>query len=342
MKIALDAMGGDNAPGAVIEGAVLSLGEIGGSVALVGVQEELSERLRDSSGLRDNRIEIVNASEVIGMGESISKALRKGDSSLRVAARMVSEGHADALVSMGHSGAFMALCMMTMGKIEGVERPALGAVIPTLKGSSLLIGAGANVDAKPINLLQFAAMGHAFLKVATKSSDLTIGLLSNGEEAIKGNDVIRRAHKAMTRAFPNYVGYVEGKDLLLGNVDIVVCDGFVGNIVLKMGEGFVELLPKYIMSRISQGAHEPRGAQIPPEALEEFDRLMRENFDYKEHGGAPLLGVKGICVLGHGRSNARAVKNAICMAEKFARGDLIANIEEEISASTLNTGNFIN
>lgn len=333
MRIALDAMGGDNAPASVVEGALLALSEIEGAVVLTGSEDDIKRHIESIAGSVPPGIEIVGSTEVIGMGEPIFRALRKGNSSMRVAARLVAMGEADAFVSMGNSGAFLAICVTTFGKVKGVDRPALGAIIPTLKGSSLLIDVGANVDSGPGNLLQFAVMGRALLRVSSGKTHLKIGLLSNGEEEIKGNEVTKRAHCLFRQYLPDYIGYVEGKDLLLGDVDVVVCDGFVGNIVLKMGEGFVELLPRFLMKKILDAGEGGRLAS--PESLlvslDAYERVLRDNFDYKEYGGAPLLGVKAVCVLGHGRSNSRAVKNAICVADKFARRRLVEEIEEEIS-----------
>ncbi|MEE9251970.1 MAG: phosphate acyltransferase PlsX [Thermodesulfobacteriota bacterium] len=333
MKISLDAMGGDFAPRALIEGSLLAAEEIESSIILVGREEDIRAHMSELGAKKPESIEIVNSTEVIDMGEPLSRALRKRDSSIRVAANLVKSGRAEAFVSMGHSGAVMAVGIITLGKIPGVERPALATLIPTIKGTSALIDVGANVDSKPVNLLQFALMGRAFIKAAIEKGNPTVGLLSNGEEDIKGNDITKQAHNLLKNNITNYVGYVEGKDILLGDVDIIVCDGFVGNIILKMGEGFVELLPRFIMKKI-EGLSEGEGARPSLEymsSLDEFDRLVRENFDYNQYGGAPLLGINGICILGHGRSKATAVKNAIHMAEGFAKGRLVCEIEKEFS-----------
>lgn len=333
MRISLDAMGGDYAPKAIVEGASLAFEEIESSLVLVGKEEEIRMHLSKLDSGMDSRVEIINSRDVIGMTDSISKAIRKSDSSIRVAADTVKEGYADALVSMGHSGAFIAMSIITLGKIDGVDRPALAALIPTLKGFSVLIDVGANVDSKPLNLIQFAVMGKALARVAFNKEELKVGLLSNGEEDIKGNVATKKAHSALKTSMADYVGYVEGKDILTGEADVIVCDGFVGNVVLKMGEGFVEVLPRFIMKKILQKG-ENRSDQssfgyLP--SLDEFDGIIRENFDYNEYGGALLLGINGLCILGHGRSQAKAVKNAIRMAERFVKSDLVSNIREEIS-----------
>ncbi len=327
MKIALDAMGGDFAPRAVVEGALLAVREIEGSVTLVGQKDEITRELSQFEEMGKEKIDIVHASQVVEMKEPIAKAIRKSDSSIKASVELVRRGEADAFVSMGHSGAVMTLGMVTLGRIKGVDRPALCAVIPTLRGSAVLIDVGANVDSKPINLVQFAIMGDAFARIILERHNPKLGLLSNGEEEIKGNKVTKRTHSLLKECSINYIGYVEGKDLLLGDVDIIVCDGFIGNIILKMGEGFVELLPKFIMKR-ALGNSEIVG-YLP--SIGEFEHLIREKFDYKEYGGAPLLGIKGICIVGHGRSKAKAVKNAIRMAEEFVRHDLVSKIEKELT-----------
>ncbi len=328
MKIALDAMGGDFAPSEVIEGALLAVREIESSVTLVGKEEEIIKELTRLGDMGKGKIDVVHASQVVEMKETISKAIRKSDSSIRTSAELVRRGEADAFVSMGHSGAVMTIGVVTFGKIRGVDRPALCAVIPTLKGSSVLIDIGANIDSKPINLVQFAIMGEAFARIVLERDIPKVGLLSNGEEEIKGNEITKRTHKLLKGCSINYIGYVEGKDLLLGDVDIIVCDGFIGNIILKMAEGFVELLPKFILKKAFDNSE--IAGYLP--SLEEFDQLIREKFDYNEYGGAPLLGVKGICIVGHGRSKAKAVKNAVLMAEEFVKRDLVNKIEKELTA----------
>lgn len=329
MKIALDAMGGDFAPRVVVEGALLALRELESQVILVGKEEQIKRELSELGGIEERRIEVFNASQVIEMREPITRALRKSDSSMRVSLELVHRGEADAFVSAGHSGAAMALGMIILGKISGVDRPALGAIIPTLSGAAVLIDVGANVDSKPLNLVQFAIMGEAFSRAILERDRPKVGLLSNGEEDIKGNETTKRAHSLLKESSINYIGYVEGKDILLGEVDVIVCDGFIGNILLKMGEGFVELMPKFIMKKALENS---RIIGYLP-SLDEFDHIIRENFDYNEYGGAPLLGVRGVCIVCHGRSRAKAVKNAIRMAEEFARRNLVSGIEKGILAN---------
>ncbi len=334
MKIALDVMGGDYGPRELIEGALSAVDEVEADIALVGRADEIAEYIKRERGSIPSGMEIVGSTEVVEMGEPMARALRKSDSSIRVAVGMVKEGEAEAVVSMGHSGVFMALCMITLGKIEGVNRPALGALIPTLRGESLLVDVGANVDVGPEQLFQFGVMGTAFFEIYTGHSRVKTALLSNGEEEIKGNEATRKASAMFRSHLPGYVGYVEGKDLLLGNVDVVVCDGFVGNILLKMGEGFVELLPRYMelhMNRIAEQMGVRGGTAEVGRLVEVLERLLTERFDYREYGGALLLGVRGVCVLGHGRSRARAVKNAIVMADRFARSDLVEEIERKVA-----------
>jgi glycerol-3-phosphate acyltransferase PlsX len=326
MKIALDAMGGDFAPKALVEGALLALSEIESSVILVGKKEAITNELAQLGEMGKEKIDIVHASQVVDMREPIAKAIRKSDSSIKVSAELVRNGVADAFVSMGHSGAVMMIGMVTFGTIRGVDRPALCAVIPTLRGTAVLVDIGANVDSKPDNLVQFAIMGETFARIILGRDNPKVGLLSNGEEEIKGNKVTKRTHALLKECSVNYIGYVEGKDLLLGDVDVIVCDGFIGNIILKMGEGFVELLPQFILKR---ALHRSEIVEYLP-SIEEFEQLIREKFDYNEYGGAPLLGVRGICIVGHGRSKSKAVKNAIIMAEEFIRRNLVTRIEKEL------------
>lgn len=329
MKIALDAMGGDFAPRVVVEGALLAVRELENQVILVGEEDQIKRELFELGGMEERGIEVLNATQVIEMREPIARALRKSDSSMRISVELVRRDEADAFVSMGHSGAAMALGIIALGRIEGVDRPALGAIIPTLKGSAVLIDVGANVDSKPLNLVQFAIMGEAFAEAILERVRPKVGLLSNGEEEIKGNEATKRANSLLRESSINYIGYVEGRNILLGDVDVIVCDGFIGNVLLKMGEGFVELLPKFIMKKALESS---RIIGYLP-SLDEFDQMIRDNFDYNEYGGAPLLGVRGVCIIGHGRSRAKAVKNAIRMAEEFARRDLVNGIEKGISAN---------
>ncbi len=227
MKVALDAMGGDFAPMVLVEGALLAARELGSHVILVGREEEIKKELYALGGIEERGIEVMHASQVIEMKEPITRALRKSDSSMKVSIELVRRGKADAIVSMGHSGAALALGIITLGKIRGVDRPALSAIIPTLKGSTVLIDVGANVDSKPVNLVQFAIMGEAFAATILEREYPKVGLLSNGVEEIKGNEITKRAHSLLKESSVNYVGYVEGKDILLGDVDVIVCDVFI-------------------------------------------------------------------------------------------------------------------
>lgn len=335
MRIALDAMGGDNAPRAVIEGALQSVPELESTIVLVGRRDEINQHLEALGGMGGGTaggIEIEDTPDVVGMDETISKALRKPHSSIMRGVELVRDGDADAFVSMGHSGAVVAASTIKIKKIAGVNRAALAAMVPTLHDPTVLIDIGASVDSKPANLFQFAVIGQAFARVMLGKDSPSVGLLSNGVEEIKGNEVTKLTHVMLEQSRLNYVGYVEGVNILEGEVDVIVCDGFVGNILLKMAEGFVERLPSFLMRNLiaeSTDAQNPSGGGF--EALGMLDRLIREKFDYNEHGGAPLLGLAGVCVVGHGRSTSRAVKNAILMAESFVKRGLVPSIKDELA-----------
>ena len=330
ITIALDAMGGDHAPRPEVEGAVLAARELGVRVLLVGqpnvVRAELAKHAAPSLP-----IEIIPASEVITMNDHPAQAFRrKKDSSVHVAARLVREAKADGIVSAGNTGAVMTVARFLLGTLESVDRVALAAPFPNAKGGvSVLLDVGANVDSKPEHLVQFAVMGEIYYRATFGNRRPRVGLLSVGEEEIKGNELTREVYTRLKKGAVQFVGNVEGGDLFSGSVDVIVCDGFVGNIALKICEGLAVqifgLLKKSIQSSLaSQVAFLFTGGAL---------KGLKKTIDYTEYGGAPLLGVRGVCVIGHGRSNAKAIKNAIRVAAGLARARINEKIEQELSAA---------
>ncbi len=315
MKIALDAMGGDFAPGVPIEGALAALDEYGDSlsIALVGPQEIIRRELAGHGREPDGHIQIVDAPEVISMSDKAGRAVReKRNSSLMRAIELHKSGHADAVISAGHTGAQMAASYMVLGLIEGVRRPTIGSLLPVANGRfCTLVDVGANTDCKPINLLQFAIMGSVFMEIVSGKRNPSVALLSIGEEKTKGNELVLATHYLLEESGLNFVGNVEGSDIFAGKADVIVCDGFVGNIILKFAESVGSLLLGRLMSL--------GGAS---ESFMDGLRQVRKEFDYAEIGGVPLLGVNGISMICHGRSTAKAIKSAIREAMMLTRGDL--------------------
>jgi len=313
LKVALDAMGGDHAPQVEVEGAVLAAKEYGSQIILVG-DAEIVEKELSKYAVKDLPIYVKQASEVIRMDESPSKALRKKDSSMRVAFDLVKNGEADAVVSAGNSGAAMATAMVVLRKLEGVDRPAIATVMPTLKGACVVLDVGANVDCKPFHLAQFAVMGDVYAQFILKKERPRVGLLSNGSEETKGTDLTRETHAILKQLPMNYIGYIEGRDIFAGNADVVVCDGFVGNVVLKTSEGLADAIGKMLKEEILKSALAKFGYLLSKEAFGRFKKKV----DYSEYGGAPLLGIDGVGIISHGSSTPNAIKNAIRVAQEFA------------------------
>jgi glycerol-3-phosphate acyltransferase PlsX len=325
-KIALDAMGGDNAPDEIVKGAVLAVAEYPTvEILLVGREEVLREKLGNSI---PSRIEIVDAREVVDMTDTALAPLRrKRNSSVRVCANLVSEGKAAAMVSAGHTGAAMTSAYKVIGTIDGVSRPALAAVLPSAKGHTILLDVGANVDAKPAHLREFAVMGHYYAQMLFGIDAPRVGLLSIGEEEGKGNELTKETFRVLKEAGLNFMGNAEGRDIFNGNADVIVCDGFIGNVVLKASESLAEMMRTLIREEITATFTRKMGALLAKGAFEG----VKKRTDYAEYGGAPLLGVKGGCIISHGRSNAKAVKNAIRVARDFAAGGVDTKIRERIS-----------
>jgi phosphate acyltransferase len=332
MTIALDAMGGDHAPRVEVEGAVLAARELDVRVLLVGRPEALKAELARHRH-RGLPLEIVPASEIISMQDSPLQAFRrKTDSSAHVAVNLVQAGRADALVSAGNTGAVMAIARFVLGTLPSVSRPALAAPFPTLRGSpAVILDVGATVDSKVAHLVQFAIMGEIYSRIAFGTRRPRVALLSIGEEAMKGNELTREAHNELKRLPLHFVGNVEGRDVFSGSVDVIVCDGFIGNVALKISEGVAELIAGKLKEAMQRGMRAQVGYVLARRAYEDF----RKKIDYSEYGGAPLLGVRGITVIAHGRSNVNAVKNAIRVAAELARGKVNEKIDQQLSAKAV-------
>ncbi len=327
MKIAVDAMGGDNAPHAVVAGAIEAAAEYGVSIILVGIEQTVQKELDKYPQAQTLPLEIRNATEVVDMLDSPATVFRrKKNSSIRVANDLVKSGEAVAVVSAGHSGAAMTTSLFVLGPIEGVERPAIATFMPSIKGTSIILDMGANVDCKPNHLLQFAVMGDVYAKYLLKIPNPRVGLLSIGEEETKGNELTKEAFKLLTETSLNFIGNVEGRDVMSGNADVIVCDGFVGNVVLKVSESVVEAIGLYIREGIGKSLLRKLGYLLMRPAFDSFKRRV----DYAEYGGAPLVGINGISIIGHGRSSARAIKNAIRVAAELAKSEVNKHLHEDI------------
>jgi glycerol-3-phosphate acyltransferase PlsX len=326
MRVAVDAMGGDNAPVVEVEGAIAAVREYGVPVVLVGDTEKLRQELakHNCKGLD---IAVRQASEVVGMHDSAADAVRKKrDSSIRVAFDLVKNGEASAVVSAGNSGATMAAGMFVLKRLAGIERPAIAQVFPTLQGDTLVLDVGGNVDCKPLHLVQFAIMGEVYARLVMGVAQPRIGLLSNGEEESKGNDLTRDTNAILKKISLNYVGYIEGRDIFNGVVDVVVCDGFVGNVVLKLSEGLVEAVGKMLKEELNGSLLSKAGYLLAHRAFANF----RKKVDYAEYGGAPLLGINGVGMISHGGSNPKAIKNAIRFAYEFVQKGVNQKVAEKL------------
>lgn len=326
MKIALDAMGGDYAPQTTVEGAYLAAKFHGAKVILVGDEDQISKELSKYPTSKLS-LYIQHAPHVVAMHDSPSAVLRRmKDTSIKVAIELAKEGQASGVVTAGNSGAAMALAMFIFKKLEGVDRPAIATIHPTIKGSTVLIDSGGNVDCKPFHLVQFALMGDAYAKYILNKEQPRIGVLSNGEEEGKGNELTREVHEILSKTDLNYIGYVEGNDINSGEVDVIVCDGFVGNVVLKISEGLWET----ISSILKWEAKDNIRAKVAYFLMSRAMRRLSKKMDYSEYGGAPLLGINGNCVISHGHSNAKAIMNAILLAQSLARNKLNERLSLEI------------
>ena len=322
-------MGGDHGPAVVVEGAVAAVRELDASVVLVGdkaaIERELS-RLGSHAG-----VDVRHASQVVGMGESPSQALRrKRDSSLRIAAELVRDGEASAFISAGNTGAAMAVAMFVVGVLRGVDRPAIAAVLPNLKGFSVLLDVGANIDPKPWHLFQFAVMGHVYARDILGIERPRVGLLSVGEEEGKGNDLTKEAYEQLKDSSLNFLGNVEGRDIYNGHCDVVVTDGFTGNVALKISESLAEMVGAMIREELTRDLRSKLGAALAQPAFARFKKRV----DYAEMGGAPLLGIDGGAIICHGSSPVKAIRNAVRVAAEWAKAGLNDHIKTALENET--------
>lgn len=327
MRVALDAMGGDYAPSVNVEGAVETVNEQDDiEVILVG-NEELIRREIQNKRYDLQRISIVHASQVIEMHDASTAAIRKKkDSSIRVGIELVKAGRADAFVSAGHSGVVMATSLLLLGMSQGVDRPAIAAVMPTIRDTFIMLDVGANVDCKPENLLQFALMGNTYCRHILGRDDPRVALLSIGEEDTKGNELTKEAFKLIKPSRLNFIGNIEGKDIFTGKADVVVCDGFIGNVALKISEGLADSLLKMLKREITNVSTGRLGYLMMKPAIKNF----KKRTDYDEYGGAPLLGINGASIISHGRSSSKAIKNALKVASDYARKKVYEAISVDI------------
>jgi phosphate acyltransferase len=326
--IALDAMGSDKAPKPEIEGALQAARHHGARVLLVGPEARLKAELARYPGARRLAIEVVHASEVVTMEDKVEAIRAKRDSSIRVGLRLVRDARADGFVTAGNTGAAMATARLVLGALPGVDRPALAAAFPTvLNTAAVLLDVGANVDCEPGNLEQFAVMGDIYCRAIFGMKRPRIGLLSIGEEESKGNALTREAFQLLKQLPLNFIGNVEGRDLYNGQVDVIVTDGFVGNVALKTSEGVARLVRAVLKETLKSTITRQVGALLSRNAFSDFKKRL----DHTEYGGAPLLGVKGVCIITHGSSNTNAIKNAIRVASEFAAGKVNQTIARELA-----------
>ena len=323
ITIAVDAMGGDFGPYPIVEGALLALKEKKFHPIFVGDEKKIDSLIPKKL---KNRITIVHCNDFIDMNESATNALRRKDSSIYKAIELVREGKADGVVSAGHSGATMSLATLRLGRLKNVSRPAIATLMPTSKNKkSLVLDVGANVDCKPEHLFQFAIMGEAYAKNILNNPHPKVGILSNGEEEVKGNELTKNAYKLLQK-LPSFIGNVEGNNIFDGSVDVIVCDGFIGNIVLKTAEGVAQSIGKFMKKHIKASPISMTGAFL----MKKVFRSLKKEIDYAEYGGAPLLGVKGCTIISHGKSTPKAIKNAIFQAINFVESDINSIIEERL------------
>jgi glycerol-3-phosphate acyltransferase PlsX len=323
--VAVDAMGGDHGPSVVVQGALRACRELDVRVLLVGPKDVVQAELQ-RAGAAGLPIEVVDAKDVVGMGEAVTRATLKKRSSIQIGLEKVRDGEADAFFSAGNTAACWTIAKLVLGTLEEVDRPALAAVVPNLKGFTVLLDVGANVHCKARNLEEFAIMGNAFTRGVFQVAHPRVGLMSLGEEETKGTDLTKEVHEVLKGSSLNFVGNVEGHDIYTGEVDVIVMDGFTGNVALKTSESLAESIVTLLREELERTFMRRLGAWLAKGAF----RSLRRRLDASEYGGAPLLGVKGCCVIGHGRSNAYAVRQGIKVAAEFWKGRVNDAIEGEL------------
>ena len=330
MKIVVDAMGGDHAPGVVVEGAVDAVEEYNYEIILVGDESKIKSSLSKSRYFGD-KISIVQADEVIEMCESPATSVRrKRGSSIVVGMNLIKDGKADAFFSAGNTGAVVCAATLDLRLLPGVERPGIAIVTPTLKGISLIVDVGANIDAKPLHLLQYGIMGSAYLESIFNKPNPVVGLLNVGEEETKGTDFVKETYELLSKSRLNFIGNIEGKALFSGKCDVIICDGFIGNVALKVTEGTAEAIQIFLKRHLLKtGLLGKIGILLLKKTFIKF----KKELDYAEYGGAPLLGVNGVVIIGHGRSNSRAIKNAIRVAGEEVKNQVNQKIIQALNLS---------
>ena len=327
MKIIVDAMGGDHAPEVVITGSIAAVNEYNIEVVLVGIEEKVRSLLKKARYTGD-KINVYPAEDVIQMCESPALSVRrKRNSSIVVGLNLVRDGKGDAFFSAGNTGAVVCAGTLSLGLLPGIERPGIGVVLPTLKGIALMIDVGANIDPKPTQLVQYGIMADAYFRYILNQTDPTVGLLNIGEEECKGTDFFRETHELFQKSNLKFIGNVEGKDLYSGKCDIIVCDGFVGNVALKVSESLAEAMQTFLKRHLKRNIWGILGYLL----LRSSFKAFKKDIDYSEYGGAPLLGVNGVVIIGHGRSNAHAIKNAIRVAKEEVERKFNEKILEAIT-----------
>ncbi len=333
MKIVVDAMGGDHAPEAAVEGAVMAAREYETEIILTGLSDQINSILNRLDPDHHLSIQVVHADEVVEMHDSPSKALRsKRKSSMKIGLDLVKEGTASAFLSAGNTGAVLAYSTIILRPLKGVDRPAIAIQLPTLKGDAILLDAGANVDCKTNQLFQFGIMGHVFAEYILGKKNPLVGLLSIGEEDGKGNEIVKEAFQMLKASHINFIGNVEGKEVYRGNADVIVCDGFTGNVALKISESLAEMIGSNLKRLFKSNWLSKLGYLLLKPKLNEFKKKV----DYSETGGAPLLGVNGVVIIAHGSSSPKAIKNAINRARELSEKNINAHIQQGIEANLTN------
>ncbi|MEO5895289.1 MAG: phosphate acyltransferase PlsX [Vicinamibacterales bacterium] len=323
MRIAIDAMGGDDGPGSIIDGALVAAKHLQIGLLLAGDRSSIERELSRHPAAGALDLQILDTHEYVLMAEPASAALRrKPRASITLACEAVQEGRASAVFSAGHTGASVMAAIGTFGRLQGIERPALATIIPTRQEPAVLLDSGAMVECRAQHLVQFARMGSAYARLAFGRPSPRVGLLSVGEEEGKGNELTREAHQLLKAAPVNFIGNIEGRDVYAGDTDVIVCDGFTGNVTLKISEGLVEAIESLLHAELQSTFGSQIGYLLSAQAFRRF----RKRVDYSEYGGAPLLGVNGVCIVGHGRSSAKAVRNAVTMAFRAVNEGLLEKL----------------